>query len=343
MRKWIVGLLLFILVLDTAVFVVYERFFDCYNAGLPAEVKITTIPLPEPLDNRNAQISGMDWYGDFLIILPQFTDFAGERTLYAISRGDLLAYLENPTRERLEIISIPINDAQIEATLPGFEGYESIAFSGNRVFLTIESSIHRNMEGYLVSGEIAPDLSGIALDESRLQQIDLPVQLFNSADEAMLVAGDSVVTFFEANGTKINVDPVARVFDFNLNPAGTLPFPNIEYRVTDATRLDENNNFWVTNQYSFASFWIHPDQDAIADTYGKGCTHTHYLAVERLVEMHYDPQTGISLTGAPPIQIQLAGDIRFRNWEAIARLDDLGFLVATDKYPGTVLAFVPYP
>jgi hypothetical protein len=29
-----------------------------------------------------------------------------------------------------------------------------------------------------------------------------------------------------------------------------------------------------------------------------------------------------------------------RNWEAIARLDDVGFLLATDKYPETIFAFV---
>lgn len=343
MRKWIIGLLIFILVIGAAGYYVFQSVVNCKFAGFPPEVKITTIPLDDPLDNREAQVSGMDWYGDYLIILPQFTDFAGERALYAIPKVDLLAYLDDPTRRGLEAITIPINDEQIEPSLPGFEGYEAIAFSGNQVFLTVEASSRGDVRGYLLSGEIAPDLSGIMLDESLPHQIDLPVQVFNSADEAMFVASDAIVTLFEANGAEINPNPVAQAFDLNFNPTGTLTFPNIEYRVTDATRLDENNNFWVTNQFSFGSYWMDPTQDALADTYGEGCTHSRNLAVERLIEMHYDPQTGISLTGEPPVQLRLAGDLRFRNWEAIVRLDDLGFLIATDKYPGTVLAFVPYP
>ncbi len=317
---------------------------DCEIWDGPSEVQITTIPLADPLDRRTAEISGMDWYGDYLILLPQYFNFAVGRVIYAIPKADLLGYLADPTGASLEAIRIPVDDEQLEESLRSFEGYESIAFSGDQVFLTVETSARRQMQGYLVSGEIASDMSEIVLDESSLHPIDLPLQLFNSTDEAMLVAGDQVFTFFEANGIGVNPNPVAQVFDLNRSPTGTMPFPNIEYRVTDATRLDAQNNFWVANQFSFGTLGMRPNQDSLAQTFGEGCTHAHaFSTVERLVEMHYDPQAGFSLTGTPPIQLQLDGDLKFRNWEAIARLDDLGFLIATDKYPGTVLAFVPYP
>jgi hypothetical protein len=64
--------------------------------------------------------------------------------------------------------------------------------------------------------------------------------------------------------------------------------------------------------------------------------------VERLVELQFDASTGVSLTGLPPIQLQLE-PMETRNWEGLVLLDDRGFLIATDKYPGTLLAFVPYP
>ena len=32
-----------------------------------------------------------------------------------------------------------------------------------------------------------------------------------------------------------------------------------------------------------------------------------------------------------------------RNWEGIARLEGRGFLLVTDQFPDTILAFVPYP
>jgi hypothetical protein len=32
-----------------------------------------------------------------------------------------------------------------------------------------------------------------------------------------------------------------------------------------------------------------------------------------------------------------------RNWEGLVRLDDRGFLLVTDLFPGTILGFVPAP
>lgn len=347
MRKWI----WILLVIAFAIIAVggsagYYFFYwspDCEAAVYPPEIQITTIPLADPLDRRSAEVSGMDWYGDYLIILPQYFNFAVGRVLYAIPKAEILDYLEDPTGEPLESIRIPVDDELLEDSLRAFEGYESIVFSGNQVFLSIETSARRQMQGYIASGNMSPDMSEIVLDEDHLQPIDLPLQIFNSADEAMFAADGQLIALYEVNGVDVNPDPVVNVYDLDRNPIGTLPFPNIEYRVTDATRLDENNNLWVTNQFSVGSLELRPEYDALAEAYGKGCTHAHYLTVERLVEMHYDPQAGISLTDTPPIQIQLDGDLRFRNWEAIVRLDDTGFLIASDKYPGTVLAFIPYP
>jgi hypothetical protein len=43
----------------------------------------------------------------------------------------------------------------------------------------------------------------------------------------------------------------------------------------------------------------------------------------------------------PPIQLELIDDLHPRNWEGLVRLDPHGFLLATDTYPETLLAFVP--
>jgi hypothetical protein len=32
-----------------------------------------------------------------------------------------------------------------------------------------------------------------------------------------------------------------------------------------------------------------------------------------------------------------------RNWEGLAQLEGKGLLLATDKYPTTLLAFIPFP
>ena len=47
------------------------------------------------------------------------------------------------------------------------------------------------------------------------------------------------------------------------------------------------------------------------------------------------------LTDTPPILLRLDASVG-RNWEGIARLGDRGFLIATDKFPETLLGFVPH-
>ena len=65
--------------------------------------------------------------------------------------------------------------------------------------------------------------------------------------------------------------------------------------------------------------------------------------VERLLELQLTGDDRIVRTATPPINLKLSVGQDCRNWEAVARLDDRGFLLMTDKYPGTLLAYVPNP
>jgi hypothetical protein len=58
------------------------------------------------------------------------------------------------------------------------------------------------------------------------------------------------------------------------------------------------------------------------------------------VEFRYT-NAQISSTSRAPIQLELREDGRARNWEGLVRLDQRGFLLMTDKYPETILGFVP--
>jgi hypothetical protein len=319
---------------------------DCSQPleGQPAEVEVTRIALADPLDRRSAEISGMDWYGDYLIILPQYFNHAVGRVVYAIPKSEILDYLAGPDPEPIQAIRIPVADQLFGEELgKGFEGYEAIAVAGDRIFLTVEISSRKVMSGLLVPGRIEPDLSRVVLETERRQSIPLQQQIENLADETLVSAGERLIAIYEANGAADNPTPVAHIFDQNLQLVSELPFPTIEYRVTDATDLDTENNFWVLNTYSLGTFGLKPQVDAIAQTYGEGCTHSFYFGVERLVELHYDPTDGITLTSRAPIQLALLGNLFSRNWEGVARLDDLGFLIASDKYPETILGFVPFP
>ena len=65
--------------------------------------------------------------------------------------------------------------------------------------------------------------------------------------------------------------------------------------------------------------------------------------MERLVEYKIKNDR-IILTNNPHIEIKLEGEKISRKWEALARYDNKGFLIATDKYPkpNTILAYIPY-
>lgn len=318
------------------------------TAGTAPEAQVTEIPLSDPLRQPSAQVSGLAWYGETLILLPQYPDFSvkdGDGAVYAVTEADLVSYLDGFAAGPLAPHPIPFVAPGLAGQIDGFEGYEAIAFLGDRAFLTIEADTARGMRGYLVSGQMAPDLSSLTLDTATLTEISPQSDRANRSDEALLVAGDRLVTIYELNGAAVNPSPVAHLFDLGLAPAGTLPFPQIEYRITDVTELDGEGRFWATNYFFPADMDLRTGIDPLAERYGWGPSHTPEGAVERLVEFQLT-HAGIALADRPPIQLELPDDLLGmigRNWEGLARLDQRGFLLVTDTFPGTLLAFVPAP
>jgi hypothetical protein len=312
------------------------------EAIIASEHPVTPIPLAGPVAARNSEISGLTWYGEHLIILPQYPNrIATEENgaILALRRSDINAYLDGATDAPLEPIQIPFSAPGLTQEIKGFEGYEAIAFAGDRVFVTVEATTRNGMRGYLVSGRIEPDLSAITLDTSILTEIEPQSKVGNMSDETLIVAGETLVTVYEVNGTRINAQPVAHLFDLSLAPFGTVLLPNVEYRITDATALDGSNRFWVINFLFPGDRMLVAERDPLAEQYGKGRTHQQSNAVERLVEFQYS-ESGIELTDTPPIQLELV-PIFARNWEGLARLEERGFLIMTDTFPQTILGFVP--
>lgn len=308
-----------------------------------AEHAVTEIALAEPLSESRAEIGAMDWYGDYLVMLPQYPNFYNEQSsgaAFALAKADILAYLSAPSIDPLDPIQISFDGVDLSEVIEGYEGYESIVFAGNRVYVTIEAKTENGMTAYLVSGSIAPDLTALTLDASTLASIPSQSGVDNMSDETLLLAGESLVTIHESNGVAINPSPVAHHFDMHLTEIGLIPLSNIEYRLTDASRLDEADRFWVINYLYPGETVLKSEVDPLFEKFGKGDTHNRYPGVERLVEFQYS-ENSISMTDSPVIQLELLGPESGRNWEGIVRLDDLGFLLVTDKYPRTILGFVP--
>jgi hypothetical protein len=310
----------------------------------PIEQVVREIPLQGPIANKEAEISGMGWYDDVLILLPQYPSRFGDGPVgkvFAIHKQEILGYLDGKSNQPILPLEISFYDPDISRVVKGFEGYEGIAFNGERVFLTIEAKPN-TMMGYIVSGTISSDLAEIRLDTSKLTAIPPQAGLSNMSDESIMVIDDSIITIYEANGINVNPSPVVHQYFTDLTNSQTINFPNIEYRITDATTINGNGKFWVINYFYTGDSKLKPGDDTITMIHGKGETHLMYDTVERLVELQFR-ETGITFTETPPIQMQLLDDDNARNWEALAKLDDRGFLIATDKYPETIFGFVAKP
>jgi hypothetical protein len=305
-----------------------------------AEHAVTPISLSGPAAQRNAEFSGMAWYGDTLILLPQYPDYFtrdGQGVLFGLPKEQIIAYLDGARNAPLEPLQIPFSAPGLAASLPGFEGYEGIAFEGDRIYLTVEAETWEGSSGYLVSGWMAPDLSGVTLDPTQVAAIPNQSGLGNKSDEALVITPNEILTIHEVNAPAYNPAPVAHRFDKELSPLTPASFPSVEYRITDATQMDEDGRFWAINYFFPGDAELAVETDPIAEESGQDATHANRPQVERLLEFRYDGEQVVQ-TDAPPIQLALT--LLARNWEGIARLDDRGFLLVTDQFPETTLGFI---
>ena len=331
---------------------------DFVAANPTADHPVITLPLAPPLSGRDAELSGLDWYGDWLVLLPQYPERYGG-ALFALHRDDILAYLDTyksgQVNEPLVPRLIALDIADI--IIPGYEGYEAIAFDGDTVYFTIEARTGSGMVARLLTGFVVADAAGdpagapatIRLDPaapSLAAELDAPTSLMNISDEALVVVDGQVISLYEANGLNVNPAPRAHIFAPTSGALATVPFPTVEFRITDATQVDADGCFWAINY-----FWpgerilLDPAVDLLAappsptQLIAQTETPSRTGPVERLVKFCVAAE-GVALANAPPINLRrLPGNVG-RNWEGVARLDGRGFLLVTDQYPRTLLGFV---
>jgi hypothetical protein len=310
------------------------------DTSTPAETAVRVIPLAGPAAQRNAEFSAMAWYGDTLILLPQYPNFTAnsQSNAYALPKAQILAWLNGQVTEPLAPSPITFDYSGIAEWLPGFEGFEALAFDGDSVYATTEVTANGQTAAWLVRGVVETDSATIRLDPASLTYIPPQTALPNFSDEALIVTPDGgLLSLYEINGAAWNPNPVAHRFAADLAALDPIPAPATEYRITDATAMDASSRFWVINMYFPGESFLAAPEDPIVAQYGEGPTHAAQEQVERLLEFAYDG-SAVSRTETPPLQLSLT--LLARNWEGIVRLDERGFLLITDQFPETVLGFV---
>lgn len=315
------------------------------TGGIPV-VRVVLLPLKGPLLDRNAEVSGMTWHEDNLVILPQFPDkFADEGMLgfFGVTKQEILAALENEG-QAIEPHQVFCKAPGLAGVVRGFDGLEAIGIVGDRYFMTVEASEDEVMAGFLVTGTHDQVDSLVVMDMDRLIPIPMGLNIPNVAVESIIIDGDRVITLSEVNGLNVNPEPKAKVFNLEAEFVGSMPMAQMEYRLTDATALDDKKRFWVINYYFPPErAKVDPAPDPELARFGDPESFDPEKCIERLIELRLTDDDRIVRTERPPINLELLPDGICRNWEAVVRLDDHGFLLMTDKYPGTLLAFVPFP
>jgi hypothetical protein len=291
------------------------------------------------IKNSDEEISGMDWYNDNLILLPENLN----GYVFAIKKSELDSRINGNDTTTIFPKQIKFNTPNYKELVPGFDSFEAIAFRGYEVYLTIEIRFADSMSCLLARGHIDEKTLEITVPEQNLTVIDVPTYVDNMSYESLVIDEDRVIAIFEANGDSLIKAPYALSINSSGNDIIKYPLSSINYRIADATRIDKNNKFWVIN-YFFPGDRnvLKPSHDILASKYGNGPSHNNSSRVERLIE--YEIKNGkVSLTKSAPIEIELEGEKTSRKWEALARYGNEGFLIATDKYPkpNTLLAFLP--
>ena len=306
------------------------------------EVAVIPLKLPDRISAASFEYSGMGWFGDYLVLLPQYPegkDFSRKPNLFAIAKQDLLAAITDPDLE-LPVRDIPIENSDLRSMIRGFEGFESILFVDQSVYLTIESRAGDPMMGYLIRGVVNGDLESITLDVNSLVELRPFSSELNATFEGMTYWNGSLYVMYEHNSIRNVKQPVAYQINPDLENIREIPFPVINYRITDATISDVDGKFWVMNYFFPGDTHLAVDQDSLVEEYGEGKTHAENDPVERLVQLQIENDQ-ISRIDQPPTYLQLLDNDIARNWEGLVMLDNLGFLLITDSFPGSVLGFCP--
>ena len=301
------------------------------------EAKVQEIKLSGLITDKKQEISGMDWYQDRLFLLPE--NMGG--FLFSISKGEILNAIKGDKELPITPKKTRFKTPDYSSLIDGFDGFEAIAFNGDKIYITIEAEYDGEMVSYLVWGKIDSKSLEVVINEKDLQTIKTPIQLNNISFESLLINDEDIIMIYEANGSNLRKNPTQTVFSYKSKNISQINFPNIEYRITDATRMDNNGRFWAINY-----FWpgdkklLKPGKDNILNKVKQGSSHFKSDQIERLVE--FQVNTGeISISDTKPIQLFLESDAS-RNWEAVARLDDKGLLIATDKHPRMILGYVQF-
>ena len=273
------------------------------------------VPLDGLITDRKQEISGMTTYKDNLILLPENRN----GYYFYIPFDEIMNTLR--TGDKILPVQKTFTTRKLKERYPGLDGFEAIAFNGDDVYIMVEVRIDGKMAGLLLWGTIIPSTMEIDIPEENIMLIKPPAQIDNFSFESLTITDGQLIMIYETNGSKTIDKPFQYVVNLDDMSINKTPFPNIDFRLTDATSVVDNK-FWMINYY-----WT-GDKETLGVPNDVG--------IERLVEFKLGTD-GITRSNIPYITLDNLDDPH--NWEGLVRFSN-GFLICTDKWPRMVLGYI---
>ena len=118
------------------------------------EKTVTEIILEGSANDRSLEMSGLTWYKDELILLPQYIDY-DDPAFYSISKHQLNNWLNQKSPKPIVPQKIKIVLPDFRKSIKGYQGFEAVCFDGRNVYLIIESKDNDFMKSYM--GKTLPE------------------------------------------------------------------------------------------------------------------------------------------------------------------------------------------
>jgi len=273
------------------------------------------IPLDGLITDRKQEISGMATYRDNVILLPENLN----GYYFYIPFLEITNTLN--TGDKILPVQKTFTTRKLKERYPGLDGFEAIAFNGDDVYIMIEVRIDDKMAGLLIWGTITSLTMEIDIPEENIMLIKPPAQIDNFSFESLTIIDGQLIMIYETNGSKTIDRPFQYVVNLGDMDINKTPFPNIDFRLTDATSVIDNK-FWMINYY-----WT-GDKETLSVPNDVG--------IERLIEFKLG-YNGIERSSSEYITLDNLEDQH--NWEGLVRFGN-GFLICTDKWPRMVLGYI---
>jgi len=290
--------------------------------GLSAgETTFVELPLPTEAARAGNEYSSLAWHGDTLVLLSQEPD----GFVFTASRESPEVSIASNGDTEVSLAKLRFDDGDLRRGVRGFDGYEAIAFDGDRAWLTIEAADRGAMTAWLAEAAVSSE--SIEVDETTLRQLPLKHTLPELSVESLIAWQGGVVAIAECNSGRFEGFQSWHVVGDTIAPMTGTTLP---YRITDASAVNENNHVWLVNYW-----WTGEIELAETEDDRKNLEPVHRLIHLRLDGDEFDAE-GIFSVDLPGTEAEQ------HNWEGVARWNDTGVLIVTDTYPRTVFGLVSW-